>query len=332
MAPKQTAPKHRRGSALTSVLMLVILVATGIAFIQRDALYDWYRLRGYVPPAAIAQLASDTTMTDYAEHMFYVNRPEQKERGTFTQFCPAGTEQSVVLGCYKGGQNGIYLLRVPNAELAGVEQVTAAHEMLHAAYERLSVNDRNSIDAQLQDYYQTKLTDQTIKDTIDEYKRTEPNDVVNEMHSIFATQIADLPEGLQTYYQKYFTNRATVTNYYATYEAAFTTRQQQIKQSDAQLDAWKSQINELEANVTAQQNNIDQQRTALNTARNSGNIDSYNAGVDSFNSAVVAYNADVKRLQGLIKDYNDLVNTRNSIAFEQRELVQSLSSATTTEQ
>jgi hypothetical protein len=330
MTPKQTSAKQHRSAAF-SVSMLLILAVFGAAFWQRNALYDWWQLRDYTPPTAIAQLATDTTMTDYARHMYYVNRPELKSRNTFSQYCPSGTEQSVVLGCYKGGQRGIYLLRVDNAELAGIEQVTAAHEMLHAAYERLSAKDRQTVDAELQDYYQTKLTDETIKKTIDEYKLTEPNDLTNEMHSIFGTQITDLPTDLQTYYKQYFTDRSKVTGYYSAYEEAFTSRQAQIKQDDTQLNIWKTEIDSLESTVESQQKSLQAQKTALDRSKASGNVEDYNAGVDAYNASVRAYNANVQRLQSLISQYNQLVNDRNAIAFQQRSLMQSLSSTTVTQ-
>ena len=330
MNPIQTAPKQRRSAGFSIVLML-LLAAIGVAFWQKDALYDWWRLRDYAPPLAIEQLATDTTMTDYARHMFYINAPEQKPRATFSQSCPSGTEQSVVLGCYNGGQQGIYLLKVDNSELAGIEQVTAAHEMLHAAYERLSSNDRQTIDAELQDYYQTKLTDETIKKTIDEYMRTEPNELVNEMHSIFGTQIADLPTDLQNYYQKYFTDRSKVTDYYDSYEVAFSSRQAQIKLDDAKLDSLKAEIDQLEVTTDTQKKSLETQQATLQREQSSGNVNDYNRGVDTYNASVRAYNANVRRLQSLVDQYNQLVNDRNAIAFEQRALTQSLTSPAATQ-
>ncbi len=266
-------------------------------------------------------------MTDYARHMYYVNHPEIKERSNFSTFCNVGTEQSVVLGCYKGGQRGIYLLNVTNQELAGIEQVTAAHEMLHAAYERLSSSERQRIDGLLEDYYKNKLTDQNIKDTMDQYKQTEPNDLVNEMHSIFGTEVGGLPSELEDYYKQYFTDRAKLVAYYSAYQEAFSSRQQQIKQADAQLDMWKNQIDELESTVKAQQSQLQAQRSALNRDRANGNAEAYNDGVDDFNALVTQYNVKVSELQNLITQYNQLIQTRNSIAFEERQLVQSISSS-----
>ncbi|MDB5169661.1 MAG: hypothetical protein JWN82_57 [Candidatus Saccharibacteria bacterium] len=321
------ATKHRRASRATGITVLVLLALVLGGWWQRQAMYDWLRLYNYTPSTTAAQLATDGTMTDYARHVYYVNHPELKERSSFSSFCSTGTEQTVVLGCYKGGQRGIYLLQVTNAELAGIQQVTAAHEMLHAAYERLDSGERQRVDSLLEDYYHNQLTDETIKQTIEDYKKTEPNDLVNEMHSIFGTQIATLPTELNEYYKQYFTDRSKVTGYYGSYEQAFTSRQQQIKQSDTQLNSWKTQIDQLEADVKSQQADLQDRRNTLNRYKANGDAEAYNNGVDGFNAAVVSYNTNVTRLQNLIADYNRLVEQRNSIAFEERQLVQSLSSS-----
>ncbi|CAN5147669.1 hypothetical protein BH09PAT3_BH09PAT3_2520 [soil metagenome] len=311
--------------ALASIPFLVII---GLALVwwQRQYLYDQVRLYGYKPDAAVVQLADDSAMSDYARRIYYVNHPLRAPKASFVSYCSNAAEQTVVLGCYKSGQRGIYLLQVTNAELAGIQQVTAAHEMLHAAYDRLSDKDRTRIDGLLQDYYQNQLSDDTIKKTVDAYKKTEPDDLKNEMHSIFATQVATLPTELSDYYKKYFTDRSKVTGFYATYEQAFTSRQQQIKQYDEQLNTQKFEIDNLQSSVEQQQSDLKAKRDVLNSSRASNNVAAYNTGVDDFNATVRTYNANVARLKTLISDYNELIEKRNSIAFEERQLVQSLSS------
>lgn len=322
MQPTQTSAGRR----VFSYLGLIIIVGLLLVIWQRQAVYDQLRLIGYQPDADVAQLASDTSMTDRARRIYYVNHPDMQDKSEFSEQCPAGTEQTVVLGCYKTGQQGIYLLQVTNEELKGIEQVTAAHEMLHAAYDRLSNKERQRVDAMLQQYYQSHLSDETIKQTIEDYKQTEPDDLINEMHSIFGTQIKDLPADLNSYYSQYFTERDKITDYYKTYEDAFNTRRQQIKYYDAQLNSEKKQIDQLKASTEAQSEALKSQRETLDSYRALNQVEAYNNGVGSYNAAVSRYNNDVSRLQELIKSYNLLVTKRNAIAFEERQLVQSLSS------
>lgn len=325
MAPTIKTRSKKRG--FLNILLLV-LFGLLLALWQRQAIFDWLQLRNYSAPQSISRLATDDTMTDYARRIYYVNHPVLQDKATFATSCPGGKEQTVVLGCYKGGQRGIYLFDVDNGELAGIKQVTAAHEMLHAAYDRLSANDRQHVNAMLTDYFNNKLTDDTVKKTIEGYKKTEPDDLVNEMHSIFATQIDQLPSDLSEYYTRYFTSRKQVTNYYGTYEQAFSSRQQQITQFDSQLNSLKTQVDQLELTVKSQQAGLQTQRESLDREKANGNREAYNSSVDSYNNSVNVYNANVVRLRGLIEQYNQLVERRNSIAFEERALVQSLSAQT----
>jgi chromosome segregation ATPase len=227
------------------------------------------------------------------------------------------------LGCYHSNQEGIFVYNVSDPRLAGVEQVTAAHEMLHAAYDRLRAKDRNNVDTLLENYFKT-VTDQRIIDTMNSYKQSEPNDVVNEMHSVFGTEISNLPAPLESYYTRYFSDRQAITAFAAAYQGEFTSREDQIKADDAQLAQLKDRINSEEASLNAQLSQINSDRARLDSLRASGQIDQYNAGVAPFNEEVDSYNSGVKRLRDDIADYNQLVNTRNAIASELASLDQSI--------
>jgi len=308
---------------------MVVFIACGAAAVaaERQNLSDWWRLRGYTAPAIVAQLATQTTMDAYARKIFYVNHPEVESKDNFYKSCPNnGGEKTVVLGCYHGDQQGIYVLTVKDSRLNGVEQVTAAHEMLHAAYDRLSARDKTYVDGLLMDYYKHDLHDQRLLNTIAAYKKSEPNAVVNEMHSVFGTEVAHLPRPLEDYYKRYFTNRQEVAAYAAQYEAAFTNREQQVSQDDATLAGLRTQINTDEAELQTQKQAISDDQSQLNSFKQSGDYSAYNAGVPAFNSKVDAYNALADETRGLIAQYNQLVAKRNAIALEENQLVDDISS------
>ena len=313
-------------------VLLTLVSVLGVVFLQRQTIVDWFKLRGYQPPAVIASLATDDTMTPSARHLFYVNRPDITTGSNFTTKCPSGGEKTVVLGCYLGNDAGIYLYDVTDTRLQGVEQVTAAHEMLHAAYNRLGPKERQEVDGWLTNYYETQLTDERIKATIEAYKQSEPNDVVNEMHSIFGTEITTLPAPLEQYYRRYFVDRSKVAGYTATYQAEFTNRRQQISDYDEQLKGLKATIETNQTEITKQKNALDTRSQQMERDRASGNIAAYNAAVSPYNAAVASYNSLVVTTKGLIDTYNDIVTKRNAVALEERELVQALSSGSLTTQ
>lgn len=311
---------------VSTVLSLIVIGGSVFIYSQRQQIYDWSRLQNYQPPADVSQLARDDTMTSYAQHMFYINHPDlTADKSFFNKQC-GNKEQTIVLGCYHGNQQGIYLYAITDARLTGIEQVTAAHEMLHAAYDRLSVSDRKNVDQMLQDFYTNDLHDKRIQDSIDLYKKIEPNDVVNEMHSVFGTEVANLPAPLENYYKKYFGDRSKVATFAANYQGAFTSLQNQVAADDAQLAAWKPQIDTMNNEVDQKQQSLATQKAQLDALRNSGNIEAYNAGIVPYNNAVYAYNALLERLKSLINQYNALVDERNAIAVQENQLSQAINS------
>lgn len=321
-----TNNKHYLKKTIQAVLLIAWIGLLGWVVLNRQALVDWWLLRDYQAPAAVAALAGDDTMTDYGRKVFYVNKPAIQDRQQFFENCPeSGGEQTIVLGCYHAGQGGIYILNVNDPRLEGVKKVTAAHEMLHAAYDRLSSSERKRVDSMLQSYYQNGLRDERVKKTVDAYKQTEPHDVVNEMHSIFGTEIGGLPADLEDYYRQYFDNRAAVVSFAANYQAEFTSRRQQVERYDEQLAGMKNQIDNLEADLKAKQSRLNSEQARLENLRKTDQIAAYNAGVAGYNALIDSYNAEVGQIKALINRYNALVAERNQVALEEGQLVKELS-------
>ena len=320
-----------RASAKT-ILWVGLAAPLVLVVLKREAIYDWWRLRGYSPPPAIAALAAQGTMTPLSQHLFYINRPQLVASDSlFRQNCP-NSEQTIVLGCYLGGQRGIYIYDVLDTRLAGVEQVTAAHEMLHSAYERLSNEQRKTIDKLLSDYYKNELRDQRVIDTINNYKKTEPYTLVDEMHSVFGTEIASLPVALESYYARYFGNRSAVVVFAQSYGGEFTSRVNQINTYDSQLTTMRQNIDQREQNLSEQLAGIESDKTRLDSLRSTGQLAQYNAEVDNFNNRVDTYNRGITQLQRDIKTYNRLIEKRNQLAAELRGLQDALDTRLSTRQ
>jgi hypothetical protein len=323
--PQPVVPQRRRLRP-SVVVLLVLVVAAGALLWQRRAVLDYIQLANYQAPSQVAALSTDTTMTSYAQHVFYVNHPAIQDKSAFNTSCKSYGEQTIVLGCYHSDQRGIYVYAVNDPRLQGVEQVTAAHEMLHAVYDRLSSSERTNVDKMLVDYYNHDLHDQRILDTIASYKKTEPNDVVNEMHSVFGTEASNLPAPLEAYYKRYFTDRAKVVADANNYQAEFTSREQTVADDDQQLKAQKAQIEANQQELATQQAALQAQQAAMNAQKANGDTAGYNASVAPYNAAVNAYNGLVTQTSALIASYNQLVTQRNALALEVNQLAQAISS------
>lgn len=321
--------KTKRSTGFQLVLLIISIVLFVLVYYYNQAIADWWKLRNYTPSAAVSQLATDDTMTPAARHLFYINHPNLQGGTTFSTNCKNTSEKTIIFGCYHPVELGIYVQPVSDERLQGVEQVTSAHEMLHAAYDRLDNKTKQQVDGWLEDYYQHDLTDQRIKDTIDAYKQSEPDDVVNEMHSIFGTEVNNLPTNLENYYKRYFTNREAVVAYANHYKEAFISREQQIKDYDAQLANLKQTIEAEQASATSQHEALINRQQTLNQAKAGGDIATYNAGVAGYNQAVDTYNQTATKLKADITDYNNLVTARNALVVEEQHLVGEISGTDT---
>lgn len=310
-------------SRTSLVLSLVFLLAVVGALFNRQGIYDYLRLRNYEAPAAIAALADATTMNSHGRKIFYVTHPVLEKRESFNQHC-TNSEKSIVLGCYVE-RVGIYVFDVEDPRLNGIEEVTAAHEMLHAAYDRLSSGERQRIDALTQQTLNDSK-DQRVIDTVERYKARDASVVSNELHSIVGTEIRVLPPELENYYKKYFNDRSKIVAFSEQYQQAFTERQVKISQYDNELKSLQQRIDEIQGSLQTQEQQLTTEREKLDNLRSSGNAQSYNAAVGGFNERVRRYNSDVSTARRLIDEYNQTVIARNALATEENELIKAIDS------
>lgn len=306
-------------------ITLAVLALLMFGLLNAQAIEDWLRLRNYTPPPEIAAIAKADTMTEDAKRIFYVTHPDLIDQANnFRKACPS-FEQTIVLGCYVSGfSSAIYIYDVQDTRLDGVVEVTAAHEMLHAAYDRLNQNEKNRINGLLNDFYANQLKDKRVLEAIDAYKQTEPNQLLNEMHSIFATEVGSLSAELEAYYKRYFAERSAVVAFASNYADEFSSRIAQIKDYEQQLVALKQKIDIDEKVLSSQLEQLEADRRRLDSLRASGQVDEYNAAVPAFNASVNDYNAGVARLRADIAEYNRLVAAHNALAAELSSLYESL--------
>ena len=172
-------------------IFLFFVLTVSLIFWQSQNIIDWAKLVNYVPPAKIKTLADQDTMNSYTRKLFYLNKPAILTGSQFSTQCPnSASTISTILGCYHPDQKGIFLFKVDNPELNGVEQVTAAHEVLHCIWARLSPSDKKTVGDMLTSFYNTGLKDPAVKSEISIYQQTEPGSVLDEMSSTFGTEIA----------------------------------------------------------------------------------------------------------------------------------------------
>ncbi len=304
-------------------LALVALALVGVT--QRQFIKDYYVVYTQDLDSQADVLAQNLALTSDGSFLYKASQPKIQSSEAFNQSCKSVShEHSIVLGCYT--RQRIFIYNVADTRLNGVKEVTAAHELLHAVYERMPQNEKNELNKTLTATAES-IDDQRFNDTLEEYRRTEPGQLENELHSILGTEIAVLPAKLEDHYRKYFTNRSQIVSYAKQYEDSFTSLDSKIKQYDQQLTDLKNQKESLESSLNQSQSDIESERARLDQLKSSNQTEEYNAAVPSYNAKIQAYNNDIAALKQIINSYNQLVEARNALASTQNDLVKQLDSS-----
>lgn len=269
-------------------LFITAAIAAAV-FWKWQAIADWWVLRYYQPDPEIAAIAQRTEMTDHARAIFYFADPKLDDKQAFNQHCQTA-RGDLEIGCYRNWR--IYVLKITNPELKTVVDETAAHEMLHAAYARLSGSEKARIN-QLVEQQAALLNDKELNELLAKYEITEPGQRANELHSFLGTQFPKLLPDLETYYSRYFSDRQAVVKAHQAYKAAFNRRKADLDRRLAHINSLKAQLSSINAQMDGY--------------LRSGNIAAYNALVPRQNSLV-------RTLKQSITEYNQLVDEFNSLS------------------
>lgn len=308
---------------LTNLVLTAALVGAGyFVVVFRQDIQDWWALRSYTPSANIVAIADETAMIGYGRDMFYVSQPKVEDSEAFNLHCTHTGEKTVVLGCYAAQK--IYLYNVTDVRLDGVVEVTAAHEMLHAVYERMDEAEKAKVDAMIEAEL-PKVTDERLRGLIALYAETEPGEKLNEMHSILGTEYPSLSPELEAYYKQYFGDRTKVVALAQKYQGAFAASQARIADMSGRLQGLKAKIDANTGEINRQKAEIEAESERLNNLRNSDTT-SYNAAVPGYNAKTRTYNNLVLATRQLIEEYNQLVIEHNNEAAAQSSLYRSLDS------
>lgn len=272
-----------RSILLDGLILVVLLAFGGVAYLYHNQILDWYYLRNYTPPAAVAALADQASMTDAGRHLFYRARPQiDTERTQLSAHCRIADDKTIELGCYLSTDQ-IYLLNIQQSELKDEMVVTAAHETLHAAYDRLGGAEKHRINAELEQVAAT-INDASLKQRLADYAKVEPGEQDNELHSIIGTEFGNLPPDLESHYATYFSNRSQIIAYNQTFNRTFDGLHTQIIQLDAKITATKAQMQMFLA--------------AGQVARYNTDVPIVNAEITSYNQKVEQYNQYSRDLLG----------------------------------
>lgn len=251
----------------------------------------------YNPSSSVVALADRSAMSDDGRFLFYASKPTIASKEQFNVNCQKMIEKTAILGCYTKRQ--IYVYDITDSRLDGIREVTAAHEMLHAVYDRLGRAEKNQVDS-LIERETTNLTDKKLQERLALYDKTEPGERNNELHSIIATEIKNISPELEKHYSQYFKDRQAVVKLAESYSRVF----REIEDEQTRLVA---EITELAEHIETTVTSYKQEVTTLSQA-----IDRFNdrARTGQFSSQS-AFDAERRRLtaeQQLLAPVREQIN------------------------
>lgn len=320
--------KQRRfGNVVAGLAGVLLLVAAGWGLWQHEYLVDWLRAERFVPSEAVAQLTVSTTMTERGTLLFYTSEPQLESAEQFNRSCERVEKGSAVLGCYVNRQ--IYIYSVDNHELEGIEEVTAAHEMLHAAYDRLSQRERRDVNSLLNQAALSLRADQQFTERLEAYDFVSSDEKHNELHSIIGTEISELDPALEAHYARYFTDRSAVVSLYGQYQAVFVRHKERARQLAEELDRLADTINSLSTAYQRTVAQLESDVAAFNTRADGGGFESQ-AAFSSARALLVArqssLSADYRHITEQHRRYDALLEQYDGIAQHLTSLSNSIDS------
>lgn len=320
---------HKVALVSSVVVSAILLAAVGWLLLNRQYIADQVTVWQYTPSSKVSEIVDRVKFSERGAFYVYASQTQISTADEFNSSCTRQEAGSSVLGCY--ADRRIYVYDVPDSQLSGIEEVTAAHEMLHAVWDRFGDKERARLGELLEAAY-ARIDDPALNERMEYYARTEPGERTNELHSILATEYANVGDELEVHFKQYFTDRNIILQFHQDYKSVFDS----IK---AQSDTLSTEMATLKQQIDTQTTQYDREAVSLTAAvaalqtqaetvdrSNSSEVNAYNAQRrvlvaridaldvlrDTINTSVVAYNEKVRQYNALITSGNELTQSLDS--------------------
>jgi hypothetical protein len=315
--------RRLRFSGLFSFIFLLLSLA--VVF-NSQYIYDQFQAFNYKPTAEVQSIVERSSLSSTGKLYLYASNANVDIASDFNANCNRQEAGNAILGCYTNRK--IYIFNVNNSELDGIKEVTAVHEMLHAAWDRLSQSDKDHISILLEAAYQSNKTPE-LTSRMDYYSRNEAGERSNELHSIVGTEMKNISTELENYYSKYFIDRTQVVKLFEKYNSVFTELSKQSDQLFSDLTALNKQITD-KSNVYEQNASI--LRTDIeifNRDAKSGNFSSTYQFNQSRSKLIARSNqveSDRAVINNMIDDYQNKYDQYQKLIIQNQTLNNSIDS------
>ncbi|HMI08896.1 MAG TPA: hypothetical protein VK497_00675 [Candidatus Saccharimonadales bacterium] len=320
---------HRSSGHVLGIVAAVLSVMAALfLFVNRQYVVDQVNVWQYQPTDAVVQLSQRSGMSDTGEFYFYASIPSIESTQVFNDKCGRKEESTAILGCYTTQR--IYIYDVKDAKLDGIREVTAAHEMLHATYERMSPGERAKVDTLLEAEYEKLRNNKDLAERMAFYARTEPGERDNELHSVIGTEVSSISPELEAHYEKYFTDRQKVVALHDKYASVFLDLQRKSSELVSELKALGDSIEADTIIYNSDVSKLNQDIQSFNNRANNGGFSSqaqFEAERANLETRTNQLNNHRQQINTDVSRYETLRQELASIASESEALNRSIDSS-----
>ena len=312
----------KRQNILTSLAVAIFAAFVVFTLLFRTQTADWITSLSFTPTPEMATLRDSLQLTPRADLIFSASHPELNDRETFVLKCPISRPDSHVLGCFSSSRT-IHVYNITLDELAGIQESTLAHELLHAIYDRHTAATLTWLNPLLREAYEANKP--ALQENMSFYDDSE---LLNELHSRLGTEIYDLPEQLERYYADFFHDQNRIVDFYKSYNTRLLTLREEARLQLEQIETLSKTIEDQRAKYIEDSNALTRKIEDFNRRAQSGTMtqaaynreraallaegsrldDYYNtisANIALHNQLVEVFNANALSLQTL----NDAMST-----------------------
>lgn len=295
---------------LTVVGVILTLVAIAIA-LNFSFLKDVFVGMVYRPSAEMSEIRDSLKLAPRGWVIFNASSPELKEKQEFNEYCRESENTAAVLGCYRGDK--IYVYDINSDELEGIKELTSAHELLHAVYSRMSVQDKDRWGDLAREVYDKNK--EIMGEEIELYDDVQKKE---EMYVRAGTEVKNLPEELEKHFAEIFEDQDLIVSYYDSYIKVFREIEIKTKEIYAKIESLGEQIE-------AKTSEYEEGASALNTSINEFNSCARTANCFTSNYVFNRQRAELLgRQNGLMELYNsinEMIDQYNKLVVEYNENV-----------
>ena len=320
----QSKNSMRRDIAITVAAALLVVLGV-VVYLNRVIIYDWFLAISYHAPAEVTAIEDEISLTDRAKLIFAASRPSLDNRDDFNRNCDSHETEISILGCYSDGH--IYIYNINNNDLNGIKESTAAHELLHAVWERMNDSDRSRIGSELMNVYNDSKHHDLLASDLDTYSSA---DRMDELHSRIGTEIKDLPDELEKHYARYFKNQDLVVSFYDSYITPFRELDEEIRALEEELEKVDKEIDQKTSEYYKQAESLAKEIDEFNRCTATEGCFASNAAFLTRRNELLNAQAGLENLYNqtneIVNHYNSLVVEYNSHILRGKELEKAMNS------